>query len=169
MICGPVSLLRAATSWPRNDCAFSASDFKAAWLASRREATSHVGIGDRLQAGVLLAQRDGLTGLEAEAQARRPPSRPVATSFCASASFACSFISEDRRAPDTALVAMNVLVMALSRRLQQRAEHVVDGGDEARRGLIGALELEQQRHLLVEVDAGDLGERVGGPLQQRRL
>ena len=35
---------------------------------------------------------------------------------------------------------------------------------EPRGGLIGALELEQQRHLLVEVDAGDLGQRVGGAL-----
>ena len=45
--------------------------------------------------------------------------------------------------------------------IEKRRQHVVDRLDQPRRGLVGVLEIEQQRHLHVDVDAGRVGQRLG--------
>src|SRR3954454_22975779 len=71
------------------------------------------------------------------------------------------------------LLVMRVLGATLktdpSGTVDQRVEHLVGGRHRARRGLVGALEADDVRHLLVERDAGDavaaaaqvVGERLG--------
>src|SRR4051794_39365251 len=79
------------------------------------------------------------------------------------------------------LLVMRVLGATLktdpSGAVDQRVEHLVGGRHRARRRLIGALEADDVRHLLVERDAGDavaaaaqvVGERLGRRLPAVRL
>src|SRR5712691_3436199 len=87
--------------------------------------------------------------------------RPVETSFCATVSCDCSFIIVSREASAIALVDVTVVFMSLSRRREQRAVHVVDGGEELAGGLVRPLQIQHQRHFFVEVDAGGTRERIG--------
>ena len=68
-----------------------------------------------------------------------------------------------------ALVEMKVVFMRLAPPRAARRTCCRCVADELAGGLVGALQLEQQRHLLVEVDAGGAGQRVGGARQQRGL
>src|SRR5882724_5628614 len=95
--------------------------------------------------------------------------RPVVTSFCASVSCDCSFISDTRVASVMALVEVNVVFISASRRREECAEHVVDGRDELAGSLVRALEIQQKRHLLVEVDARRVGQCLRRPVEKRTL
>ena len=96
------------------------------------------------QTGVLLAQRDGLAGLVAEACAdvgvagRSSPPSALRRAWPA----AC--ISDNRVAADSELVEMNARLHGAIRRRLQRLQHVVDRRDQPRGGLVGPLELEQR-------------------------
>src|SRR6185295_5954975 len=52
--------------------------------------------------------------------------------------------------------------------LQQRVEHRLRDLEDARRGLVALLELDQPRRFLVEVDARLLGDRGPGVARDRR-
>src|SRR5208283_1949218 len=47
-------------------------------------------------------------------------------------------------------------------RLQERSEHRVYGRYELGRGLVGIFEIEHLRHLLVDIDAGGVGQGLRG-------
>ncbi len=74
----------------------------------------------------------------------------------------------DRRiASERAWVETEEVFIALYRR-QQRIEQGVDRGHELGRSLIGALKLQHDRHLLIEIDAARIGERLRGAAEERR-
>ncbi len=54
-------------------------------------------------------------------------------------------------------------------RIEQGGQHVVDSLHQARRGLVGMFEIEQQRHFHVDIDAGVVGQRLGRARGQRLL
>src|SRR5581483_11966750 len=158
----------AAASWSRNVCA-SVPTVSSADCAAWRRAPTVPLLSIMAARRVYSWRSETVWPVLAPRLAPTSAWRPVDTSFCASTSCACSLASDWRIAPETALVDVNVVFMSLADGRQQRTEHVVDGGDEPARGLVGSLQLQEERHLLVEVDAGDAGERVGGALEQGGL
>ncbi len=138
---GPVSLLRAPISWLKRSCAPSTMFLRAACVMSSRVVTlAFVSIIDvsrvcswrsEIVSPVLYPR---LLPISAR--------RPVESSFCASSSFDCILMTETRVASEIDLVDMKVVFMPSAHRRQKRVEHLVDGGDQLGRRLVGSLQLQ---------------------------